>query len=127
MNVDLFELIVQWAKEAYNWLKNFIKLVWGVIVSYWPKIKQLVKEWLDECEEVVVLDGRLKGGKELIEALRNNRPSEVTDSDINGLVAIGIKPDGKISKVGDMEAEVQQLDQYDEMSQKHNGILRIQG
>ena len=64
----LIQLIQQWAQVAYNWLKNFLKIVWGFIQSYWPKLKNLLKEWLQEYIEVVVLDGRETGGREMIKA-----------------------------------------------------------
>lgn len=121
----LIQLIQQWAQVAYNWLKNFLKIVWGFIQSYWPKLKNLLKEWLQEYIEVVVLDGRESGGREMIKALMDARPTEISLEDIYGLVTLGVTSNNSIAKVGDLEAEVQQQDQYDAMAHKNNGIVRI--
>lgn len=121
----LIQLIQQWAQVAYNWLKNFLKIVWGFIQSYWPKLKNLLKEWLQEYIEVVVLDGRETGGREMIKALMDAKPSEISLEDIYGLVTLGVTSNKSIAKVGDLEAEVQQQDQYDAMAHKNNGIVRI--
>lgn len=124
MNI-LIQLIQQWAQVASNWLKNFLKIVWGFIQSYWPKLKNLLKEWLREFIEVVVLDGRESGGREMIKALMDAKPSEISLEDIYGLVTLGVTNNKSIAKVGDLEAEVQQQDQYDNMAHQNNGILRI--
>lgn len=122
---NLVQLIVEWSRVAYNWLKNFLKIVWGLIQSYWSKLKSLLKEWLQEFSEVIVLDGRLAGGREMLKALQEARPSEISLDDISGLVTLGITDNKTIAKVGNIEAEVQQQDQYDAMAQQNNGILRI--
>jgi len=124
-NLNLIQLIQQWAQVAYNWIKNFLKIVWGFIQSYWPKLKSLLKEWLEEYIEVVVLDGREIGGREMIKTLTEARPSEISLEDIYGLVTLGVTSSNSIAKVGDLEAEVQQQDQYDSMAHQNNGILRI--
>ena len=124
-NLNLIQLIQQWAQVAYNWIKNFLKIVWGFIQSYWPKLKSLLKEWLEEYNEVVVLDGREIGGREMIKTLTEARPSEISLEDIYGLVTLGVTSSNSIAKVGDLEAEVQQQDQYDSMAHQNNGILRI--
>lgn len=122
---NLIQIIKAWAKVAYNWLKHFFKIVWGVIQSYWPKIKAFIKEWLVEYFEVIILDGRESGGNEMIEALTTTCPIEIDD--IYGLVTLGITADKSIAKVTDLEAETQYQDQYDTMSHGSNGILRING
>ena len=124
-NLNLIQLIQQWAQVAYNWIKNFLKIVWGFIQSSWPKLKSLLKEWLEEYIEVVVLDGREIGGREMIKTLTEARPSEISLEDIYGLVTLGVTSSNSIAKVGDLEAEVQQQDQYDSMAHQNNGILRI--
>lgn len=124
---NLIQQIVSWAKIAYNWLKNFFKIVWGCIKSLWPKLKTMVKEWLDEYKEVVILDGRESGGHEMLEILRNTRPSDITAEDIFGLVTLVVNSNNTISKVTDLEAEVQEEDQYDTLAHQNNGILRING
>ena len=124
-NLNLIQLIQQWAQVAYNWIKNFLKIVWGFIQSYWPKLKSLLKEWLEEYIEVVVLDGREIGGREMIKTLTEARPSEISLEDIYGLVTLGVTSSNSIAKVGDLEPEVQQQDQYDSMAHQNNGILRI--
>ena len=122
---NLIQLIQQWAQVAYNWLKNFLKIVWGFIQSYWPKLKGLLKEWLQEYVEVVVLDGRESGGREMIKTLMDAKPSEISLEDLYGLVTLGVTSNKSIAKVSDLEAEVQQQDQYDSMAHQNNGILRI--
>lgn len=51
---NLLQLILGWAKVAYNWIANFLKIVWGFIQSYWPKLKGLLQEWLREYTEVTM-------------------------------------------------------------------------
>ena len=124
---NLVRLISQWAQVALNWIKNFLRIIWGFIQSYWPKLKSLLKEWLKEYSEVIILDGRESGGRELLKTLINSRPSEISIADIYGLVTLGITSNNSIAKVGDLEAEVAQQDQYDAMAHQNNGILRING
>ena len=127
-NYNQFILLIKdWARDAYNWLKNFLKIVWGYIQSYWPKIKELVKEWLSEYLEVIILDGRESSGRHFLEALKEERPSELTDADLDGVVTLSITENNSIAKVADITATTQQEDQYDNMVHQHNGILRIKG
>lgn len=124
---NLILLIAEWAKVAYNWIKNFLKFIWGLIQSYWPKLKSLLKEWLLEYVEVIILDGREKGGREMLEILTKLRPTDVKIDDIYDVVTLGLKTNNSIAKVGNIEAQTQQQDQYDSMSHQNNGILRING
>ena len=124
---NLILLITEWAKVAYNWLKNFLKFFWGLIQSYWPKLKGLLKEWLLEYAEVIILDGREKGGREMLEILTKMRPSDIKIDDIYDIVTLGVKNNNSIAKVGNIEAQTQQQDQYDSMAHQNNGILRING
>lgn len=123
----LIQQIVSWAQVAYNWLKNFFRIVWGYIKSLWPKLKAVVKEWLKEFKEVIILDGRETGGREMLEALRNARPIDISIDDVLGLVTLVVDGNNNIAKVNDLEAEIQEQDQYDTMAQQSNGILRING
>lgn len=123
----LIQQIVSWAQVAYNWLKNFFRIVWGYIKSLWPKLKAVVKEWLKEFKEVIILDGRETGGREMLEALRNARPTDISIDDVLGLVTLVVDGNNNIAKVNDLEAEIQEQDQYDTMAQQSNGILRING
>lgn len=123
----LIQQIVSWAQVAYNWLKNFFRIVWGYIKSLWPKLKTAVKEWIKEAKEVIILDGRESGGHEMLQALRNERPVDISIDDISNLVALVVNSNNSIAKVNDLEAEIQEHDQYDTMAQQSNGILRING
>ena len=124
---NLIQLIVEWAKVAYNWITNFLKIVWGFIQSYWPKLKELLQEWLREYTEVIILDGREKGGREILNILKQARPSEIKIDDICDIVTLGLKNNKLIAKVGNLEAKTQQEDQYDTIAHQNNGILRING
>ena len=124
---NLILLITEWAKVAYNWIKNFLKFFWGLIQSYWPKLKSLLKDWLLEYAEVIILDGRENGGREMLEILTKTRPSDIKIDDIYNIVTLGIKNNNSIAKVGNIEAQTQQQDQYDSMAHQNNGILRING
>lgn len=126
--MGLIEKLISWASNAYNWLKNFFKRLWGFIVGWWSKLKDFVKESLREFIEVVILDQREQGGAELVEAIRESQPNTVTIDDIdNGLVAVKVNQNGTIGKVESLQAETQQEDQYDRMAAQNNGILRING
>lgn len=122
----LLNLVKQWARIAYNWLKNFVKVVWGLIKSYWPKLKEFLKDWIQQFKEVIILDARESGGRSIIEKLQEERPTELASENLDGLVSLGIS-DAGIVKVSDLEATTQETDQYDSMSHENNGILRING
>ena len=105
--------------------KNILKNDWGFIPSWWPKLKIFIEEWLQEDIEVVILDKREQGGRELIEALMDVYPTEFGKENIHGLVTVGVAKNKTIARIAVIEAEVQQKDQYDSMSHQNNGILRI--
>lgn len=125
--MNLLQKLVAWGRVALNWLKHFIKYVWGLIKSYWPKLKELAKELLTEYGEVILLDGRVSGGAQMLKALKDARPDEISLDDIFGLVSIAVNRDGTIGKVSEIDATTQEEDRYDVMSQQNNGILRING
>ncbi len=78
--------------------------------------------------EVVILDRRQQGGRELVDAIRQQQPNTVKIDDIdNGLVAVDINNDGTIGKMESLNAQTQQQDNYDRMAAANNGILRING
>lgn len=124
---QIFQLIAEWAHVVYNWLKNFIKIAWGHIQSYWPKIKEFVKDLLAEFEEVIIIDGREIMGKEILEYLNKQRPSEMINTDIDGIVTLSITENDTIAKIANLEASTEQEDQYDSQIHQNNGILRIKG
>lgn len=81
-----------------------------------------------ECNiEVIILDGREKGGREMLNILKQARPAEIKIDDIYDIVTLGLKNNKLIAKVGNLDAKAQQEDQYDSMVHKSNGILRING
>lgn len=126
--MNLLQKLVNWARQAYNWLKNFLKKWWGRIVSWWSRLKTWLKECIQRFKEIVLLDAREDGGRELIEAIQEAQPNTVTIDDIdNGPVAVSVNYDNTIARVDSHEAQVQQLDQYDSMQAQNNGILRING
>ena len=100
------------------------------IISWWTKLKQFVQDFLREYKEVVILDQRQKGGRQMVEALRTAQPNTNTMSEIENMdkVALGITEDGEIGKVAIFHAdEVQQQDGYDVAAERNNGIIRING
>lgn len=126
--MNLLQKLVNWARQAYNWFKNFLKKLWGRIVSWWSRLKTWLKECIQRFKEIVLLDAREDGGRELIEAIQEAQPNTVTIDDIdNGPVAVSVNYDNTIARVDSHEAQVQQLDQYDSMQAQNNGILRING
>lgn len=126
--MNLIQKLINWARQAYNWLKNFLKKCWGRIVSWWSRLKTWLKECIQRFKEIVLLDAREDGGRELIEAIQEAQPKTVTIDDIdNGPVAVSVNYDNTIARVDSHEAQVQQLDQYDSMQAQNNGILRING
>lgn len=125
--MNLLQKLVAWGRVALNWLKHFIKYVWGLIKSYWPKLKELAKSLLTEYGEVILLDGRVSGGAQMLKALKESRPEEISIDDIFGLVSLAVNSDGTIGKVSQIDATTQEEDNYDFLAQQNNGILRING
>ena len=126
--MGLIDKLVEWARNAWNWLNKFFKKWWGRIVSWWPRLRSWLQECIQRFKEIVMLDRREDGGRELIEAIEKAQPNTVSIDDIdNGPVAVSVNYDNTIAKIDSHEADVQQLDQYDAMQSKHNGILRING
>lgn len=126
--MGLIERLISWARNAWNWLKNFFKKWWGRIISWWSKLKVWLKECIQRYKEIVILDAREDGGREIIEAIREAQPNTVTLDEIdNGPVAVSINHDNTIAKIDSHDADVMQQDQYDSMQARNNGILRING
>lgn len=130
--MSLIDSLISWARKAANWLYNFLKHVWGRIVSWWSRLKEWLKACIQKYKEIVLLDSREDGGRELIEAIQEAQPTTTTIDDIDNLgeegpVAVQVNYDGTIARIEDFEADVQQLDNYDKMQSQNNGILRING
>ena len=124
----LIDRLIAWARNAWNWLKNFFRKWWGRIVSWWGRLRLWLKECIRQYKEIVLLDARLDGGRELVEAIQEQQPNTVKISDIDaGPVAISINDDNSIAKIDSHTADVMQQDQYDIMQAQNNGILRING
>lgn len=126
--MGLLERLISWARDTYNWLKNYFKKWWGRIVGWWPKLKIWLKECIRLFKEIVLLDKREDGGRALIEAIEEAQPNTITIEDIdNGPVAISVNYDNTIAKIDSHDADVMQEDDYDSSVHKNNGILRITG
>lgn len=126
--MGLIDRLISWARNAWNWLNTFFKKWWGRIVSWWSKLKTWLKECIQRYKEIVLLDSREDGGRELIEAIQEAQPDTVTIDDIdNGPVAVSVNHDNTIAKIDSHDADVMQEDQYDSMQARNNGILRING
>lgn len=126
--MKLIDKLIAWARNAWNWLKNFFRKWWGRIISWWGKLRFWLKECIRLYKEIVLLDARQDGGRELVEAIQEQQPNTMTISDIDeGPVAISINGDNSIAKIDSHTADVMQEDQYDIMQVQNNGILRING
>lgn len=126
--MNLLERLRAWASKAWNWLKNFVKLIWGRITNWWSKLKTWLKECIKNYREIVLLDAKEDGGRELIEAIEEAQPNTVTIDEIdNGPVGVRINHDNTIDKIDSFDAEVMEESQYESMQAQHNGILRING
>lgn len=126
--MNLIERLKAWARNAWNWLKNFFKHIWGRIKNWWSRLKTWLKECIKRYKEIVLLDAREDGGRELIEAIQEAQPNTVTIDEIdNGPVGVQIKDDGSIDKIDGFEAVVEDESQYERMQAQYNGILRING
>lgn len=128
--MGLLTLLREWASKAWNWLNQFLRRFFAFIKSWWAKLKQFVSEFLREFNEVVILDQRQKGGRELVEAIRKAQPETVTMDDIESMdkLAVCIDDDGEIGKVEQYHADnVESSDGFDVAVQKNDGILRING
>lgn len=126
--MGFIDKLLEWARNAWNWLNKFFKKWWGRIVSWWPRLKIWLQECIQRFKEIVILDRREDGGRELIEAIEAAQPNTVSIEDIeNGPVAVSVNYDNTIAKIDSHEADVLQQDQYDTMQSKYNGILRING
>lgn len=115
-------------KNGFDFLNHFYQHYWGQILSWWGCLKPWLKERILYFKEIVLLDAREDGGRELIEAIEYARPNSATIDDIdNGPVAVSVSKDNTIAQIDCHEAQVQQRDQYDAMQAENNGILRING
>lgn len=126
--MNLLERLKAWARNAWNWLKNFFKKIWGRIKNWWSRLKTWLKDCIQRYKEIVLLDAREDGGQELIEAIQEAQPNTVTIDDIdNGPVAVSINYDNTIDKIDSHEAIVEEESQYESMQAQYNGVLRING
>lgn len=126
--MNLLERLKAWARNAWNWLKNFFKKIWGRIRNWWSRLKTWLKDCIQRYKEIVLLDAREDGGRELIEAIQEAQPNTVTIDDIdNGPVAVSINYDNTIDKIDSHEAIVEEESQYESMQAQYNGVLRING
>ena len=128
--MTLFEQIAAWVSNTWNWLNRFFKRLWGWIKSWWSKLRTFVKDSLKEFYEVVILDRRQQGGRELWELIQEHQPETTTLDEIDNLeskMAMGFNGDGTIGKMENLDAHAQERDQYDIIADKNNGIIRING
>lgn len=100
----------------------------GQMKSWWQFLKPYAQCALYIYKEVVLLDPRGEGGKELIDAICAAR-TEVPSFELfsNGIVVVLINQDNTVGKIEALLASVEHLDQYDQMQLENNGILRING
>ena len=68
--MTLLEKLLNWARSAWNWLNKFFKKLWGRIINWWSKLSVWLKECIAKYKEIVILDSRENGGRELIEAIQ---------------------------------------------------------
>lgn len=132
--MTLFEKIAAWVSIAWNWLNRFFKRLWGWIKSWWSKLRTFVVDALKEFIEVVILDRRQQGGRELWEQIQIAQPKTHTLDEIDNRIdnpeskiALSINSDGSIEKVENLDAQAQERDQYDALADENNGIIRING
>jgi hypothetical protein len=128
--MTLFERIAAWVSNAWNWLNRFFKRLWGWIKGWWSKLKTFIVDALKEFIEVVILDRRQQGGRELWDLIQKEQPKTHTIAEIDNLdskVALSINSDGTIGKVENLDAQAQERDQYDVLADENNGIIRING
>lgn len=129
----MWEKIWNWCKNAWNWLNRFFKRLWGWIQGWWSKLKSFILDALKEFMEVVILDRRQKGGKELWELIQKEQPNTNTLADIDKIdnpdskISLSFNSDGSLGKVENLDAHSSVSDQYDVAAEKNNGILRING
>ena len=128
--MSLFDKIFEWVRNAWNWLNNFFKRLWGWITSWWNKLRSFIVDALKEFIEVVILDRRQQGGRELWELIKKEQPKTTTLAEIDNMeskISLKINGDGSIAKVENLDAHAQERDQYDTVAEENNGIIRING
>ena len=128
--MGLFQIISNWVSSAWNWLNRFFKKLWGYIQSWWGKLRGHVAEALNEFIEVVILDRRQQGGRELWDIIKENQPTTITLGQIDNYdskMSVGINRDGSVGKIDNLDAHAAQRDQYDAYAEQNNGIIRING
>jgi hypothetical protein len=128
--MSLFDKIFEWVRNAWNWLNNFFKRLWGWITSWWNKLRSFIVDALKEFIEVVILDRRQQGGRELWELIQKEQPKTTTLAEIDNMeskISLKINGDGSIAKVENLDAHAQERDQYDTVAEENNGIIRING
>ncbi len=123
---SLINLVKTWASKAINWLYNFIKKHWGKILGWWLKFKEFIQDLFDEedDEEVVLLDPREEGGKEIVDAIRKMNPNVDPLDKFEDKYALGIK-NGHIHQTHKRSAQAMQQDAFDNAAAQNNGVIRI--
>ena len=103
----------------------------GEINSWWDYLKPYLEQSLQRYQEIVLLNSKEEGGKELIGLLRKELELENDRFDIDDIldtdiVAVFIN-ENNVSKIEILEAKPEKEYQVEVMLKEYNGILRING
>lgn len=130
---ELWDAFCDWAKEAWNWLKNFISEKWERIVSWWDKLKDKIKRSLEKVikGEVVVIKTKTSIGQRLKKEIEKEQNRTHTLSSLEskeGVILCSFDQNAELKSVGSFEADsIQGSSEFDKLLNDHrnNGILRI--
>ncbi|MBO7200327.1 MAG: hypothetical protein J6V54_02920 [Bacteroidales bacterium] len=124
---ELWDAFCEWASEAWNWLKNFFTRVWEKIRSWYSALRGDILKWLKEAkDEVVVLGGGSKLGKEILDKIKQECPDTTSIGQYENEMTLLHFYGEDLQEVSTYEAKtVDQTDDFDRDLQKKDGILRL--
>ena len=102
----------------------------GEINSWWECLKPYLEQLLPKYTEIVLLNSKEEGGKELIELLHKelkNNHFEINEILDTNIVAVFIDINRCVSKIEILEAKIKVESQLETLLKEYNGNLRING
>lgn len=113
----------------FDWIHCCCFRKFGEINSWWDYLKPYLEQSLQRYQEIVLLNSKEEGGKELIGLLRKELENDRFDIDDildTDIVAVFIN-ENNVSKIEILEAKPEKESQVEVMLKEYNGILRING
>lgn len=118
----LFQWVREWVDNALNWLYHFTRKVLGWIRDLFEALRDMIDDWLDDSDEVIVIDpNEGNKGEELWKIINEAQPNKVTWPD---LVAMNAKSQ-EIEDMTSINANPEQRGKLEKALAANDGLLRI--